>query len=133
MEDSKELNNKEEKQDEPNKKGSSSPLFNIYDKIHISIKTLDIIIGVLALAIVVIVIYGVSTGSGFVVSYNTLGGTNIDSQKYEYGDHVVVNEPIREGYRFDYWALDETCNTKANLDTMIVDTNFTLYACWKEN
>lgn len=125
-------NNKEEIKDEP-KKGPSSPLYNLYDKIHISVKTLDIIIGVLAIAIFVIAAYGATTGSGFIVEFNTLGGTSIESQKYEYGDHVEVAKPSREGYSFDYWALDEACSIKANLDTMIVDTNFTLYACWKQN
>lgn len=133
MEDNKDLKeNKEEIKDEP-KKGPSSPLYNLYDKIHISVRTLDIIIGVLAIAIFIICIYGATTGSGFTVEFNTLGGTPIESQKYEYGEHVVVETPSREGYSLDYWALDEACSIKANLETMIVDTNFTLYACWKEN
>lgn len=132
MEDNKIEENKEEIKDEP-KKGPSSPLFNIYDKIHISVRTLDIIIGVLAIAIIAVVAYGVGKGNGFTVKFDTLGGTPIEAQKYEYGELVEVEDPTREGYTLDYWALDEACSIKANLDTMIVDTNFTLYACWKEN
>lgn len=118
--------------DEPNKQGSSSALYNLYDRIPISIRTLDFIIAGLAIAIIAVLVYGMKTGNGFTVTFNTLGGTSIESQNYEYGEYVEVEDPTREGYEFDHWALDEACTITAHLDTMIVDTDFTLYACWEE-
>ena len=89
----------------------------------------DKIIGVLFVAIVICVVIGL-TNNGFKVDFNSLGGSYIESKRYEYGEKVEVENPTREGYEFDYWALDENCNIRANLDTMIVDSDFTLYACW---
>ena len=83
----------------------------------------------LFVAIVICVVIGL-TNNGFKVDFNSLGGSYIEPKRYEYGEKVEVENPTREGYEFDYWALDENCNIRANLDTMIVDSDFTLYACW---
>ena len=113
---------------------NNSPLKlrGLYSKINISVKTLDYIIAGLALAIVLCIIIGLTTNNGFTVNFNTMGGTYIESQKHDYGDYIEVEKPTRQGYRFDHWALDEACSISANLETMIVDSDFTLYACWLE-
>ena len=120
------MEDKEIKKTESNNNGepNSSPLQlrGLYSKVKISVKTLDKIIGVLFVAIVICVVIG--------VDFNSLGGSYIEPKRYEYGEKVEVENPTREGYEFDYWALDENCNIRANLDTMIVDSDFTLYACW---
>lgn len=107
-------------------------LRGLYSKINISIKTLDRIIVVLFLAILFCIIYGLKN-DGFLVSFNSLGGSYIEPIKYEYGDKVIIENPTREGYKFDYWALDENCQIRANLDNIIVENDFTLYACWLKN
>ena len=114
---------------------NNSPLKlrGLYSKINISVKTLDYIIAGLALAIVLCIIIGLTTNNGFTVNFNTMGGTYIESQKHDYGDYIDVKKPTRQGYRFDHWALDEACSISANLETMIVDSDFTLYACWLED
>ena len=127
MEDKNLNNNKGEDDNSPLK------LRGLYSKINISVKALDYIIAGLALAIVLCIIIGLTTNNGFTVNFNAMGGTYIESQKYDYGEYVKVKEPTREGYRFDHWALDEACSISANLETMIVDSDFTLYACWLEN
>ena len=113
---------------------NNSPLKlrGLYSKINISVKTLDYIIAGLALAIVLCIVIGLTTNNGFTVNFNTMGGTYIESQKHDYGDYIEVEKPTRQGYRFDHWALDEACSISANLETMIVDSDFTLYACWLE-
>ena len=127
MEDKNLNNNKGEDNNSPLK------LRGLYSKINISVKTLDYIIVGLALAIVLCIVIGLTTNNGFTVNFNTMGGTYIESQKHDYGDYVEVEKPTREGYRFDHWALDEACSISANLETMIVDSDFTLYACWLED
>ena len=127
MEDKNLNNNKGEDNNSPLK------LRGLYSKINISVKTLDYIIVGLALAIVLCIVIGLTTNNGFTVNFNTMGGTYIESQKHDYGDYIEVEKPTRQGYRFDHWALDEACSISANLETMIVDSDFTLYACWLED
>ena len=131
------MEDKDFKNKKSNNKGeySNSPLQlrGLYSKVKISVKTLDYIIGGLALAIVVCIVIGLTANNGFTVSFNTMGGSYIEAQKHDYGDYVKVDDPTREGYVFDHWALDDGCSISANLDTMIVDTDFTLYACWFKN
>ena len=131
------MEDKDFKNKNSNNKGeySNSPLQlrGLYSKVKISVKTLDYIIGVLVAGLIICIIIGLTTNNGFTVSFNTMGGSYIETQKHDYGDYVEVEEPTRDGYTFDHWALDEGCNISANLDTMIVDTDFTLYACWFKN
>ncbi len=121
---------------ESNNKGEDiSPLQlrGLYSKVKISVKTLDYIIGVLVAGLIICIVIGLTANNGFTVSFNTMGGSYIEAQKHDYGDYVEVEKPTRDGYSFDHWALDEGCSISANLDTMIVDTDFTLYACWLKN
>lgn len=106
-------------------------LRGLYGKAKISVKTLNIVITVGIIAIVVLVIFGVST-NGYNVEFNTMGGTYIEPRKMYYNDQIEVDNPTREGFEFDHWALDEACGITANLDTLRVDSNVTLYACWKD-
>ena len=121
---------------ESNNKGEDiSPLQlrGLYSKVKISVKTLDYIIGVLVAGLIICIVIGLTANNGFTVSFNTMGGSYIEAQKHDYGDYVEVEKPTRDGYSFDHWALDEGCSISANLDTMIVDPDFTLYACWLKN
>ncbi len=131
------MEDKDLKTNESNDKGESdnSPLKlrGLYSKVKISVKTLDYIIAVLVACLILCVVIGLTSHNGFTVTFNTMGGSYIEYQKHDYGDYVEVKEPTREGYSFDHWALDEACSISANLDTMIVDTDFTLYACWLKN
>ncbi len=125
--------NKNESNNKGEDKNSPLQLRGLYSKVKISVKTLDYIIGVLVAGLIICIVIGLTTNNGFTVNFNTMGGSYIEAQKHDYGDHVEVDNPTREGYEFDHWALDEGCSISANLDTMIVDTDFTLYACWLKN
>ncbi len=108
---------------------SFKQLRGLYSKVNISVKTLNIIIIVASLAILILIAIGMMD-RGYLVEFNTMGGTYIEPQKLMYGDQIIVEEPSREGYKFDKWALDEACKITADLDTLRVDGPFTLYACW---
>ena len=101
----------------------------LYSKVNISVKTLNIIIVVASLAIVICIMIGLKD-RGYLIEFNTMGGSYIEPQKLMYGDEISVEEPSREGYRFEKWALDEGCKITADLDSLRVDGPFTLYACW---
>lgn len=103
----------------------------LYSKVNISVKTLNIIIVVASLAIVICILIGLKD-RGYLIEFNTMGGSYIEPQKLMYGDEISVEEPSREGYRFEKWALDEGCKITADLDSLRVDGPFTLYACWIE-
>ena len=103
----------------------------LYSKVNISVKTLNIIIVVASLAIVICILIGLKD-RGYFIEFNTMGGSYIEPQKLMYGDEISVEEPSREGYRFEKWALDEGCKITADLDSLRVDGPFTLYACWIE-
>ena len=110
---------------------SFKQLRGLYSKVNISVKTLNIVIIVASIAIVICIALGLMD-RGYLVEFNTMGGSYIEPQKLMYGDEVVVEDPSREGYRFEKWALDEACKVTADLDTLKVDGPFTLYACWIE-
>jgi len=110
---------------------NNAPKFRgLYKNVKISVKSLDIIITVLAIAIIGCIIYGLSD-QGYTIKFNSMGGSYIEPQKLMYGQEIIVEEPQRDGYTFDYWSIDEACKIKADLETLRVDGSFELYACYK--
>lgn len=106
-------------------------LRGLYAKVNISVKSLNIIILVLAVALVVCMIIGVSN-AGFVVRFDSLGGTAVESQKLMYGELIEVQEPpVREGYVFDGWYLDQDLTRPWDINKDIVTESLTLYAGWR--
>ena len=106
-------------------------LRGLYAKVNISVKSLNIIILVLAAALIVCMVIGVSN-AGFVVRFDSLGGTAVESQKLMYGDLIEVHEPpTREGYIFDGWYLDPDMTRPWDLSKDTVTESLTLYAGWK--
>lgn len=103
----------------------------LYSKVNISVKSLNIIIVVLAAALVICMAIGVSNG-GFTVRFDSLGGTTVENQKYMYGELIEApTPPTREGYIFDGWYLDQNTTRPWNLEKDIVTESMTLYARWK--
>jgi len=106
-------------------------LRGLYSKVNISVKSLNIIIIVLAVALVACMAIGVSN-AGFTVQFNSLGGTTVESQKHMYGELITVpNPPTREGYLFDGWYLDQNTTRPWNLENDVVTESMTLYAGWR--
>ena len=72
------------------------------------------------------------------VSFNTMGGNNIDSIEVLDGDKLdLPNDPTKEStnntkYKFDTWYLDRECTQEFDLDSLIT-SDITLYAKWIES
>jgi uncharacterized repeat protein (TIGR02543 family) len=107
-------------------------LRGLYRHVKISVKTLDRIILVGIAAIVLVLIFAVSH-SGYTVTFDSKGGTDVASQELRYGDVIQEPEaPTREGYTFDGWYADENLGTLWDFGTA-VEGSMTLYAGWMQN
>ena len=76
-------------------------------------------------------IYPIYEINQYIISFDSLGGTSIDSIVLDYG--TLVNEPeipIKEGYQFMGWYLDTTYEYPYSF-TIIGDENIHLYARWE--
>lgn len=107
-------------------------LRGLYKNVHISVRSLNIIIIVLCAALIVCMAFGIAN-RGFTVSFNSMGGTAVESQKLMYGDLITEpDEPTREGYRFSGWYTDENLSIPWNLQEDKITESMTLYAGWDE-
>ena len=96
----------------------------------ISVKALDIIIAV-CIAVIIITTALSLLNPGYVVNFDSQGGTAVESGKYQYGDLLTgVETPTREGYTFGGWFRDPGCTLPWNLETDTVSEGMTLYALW---
>ena len=113
-------------------KEPQSSFRGLYRHVKISVKTLDkIIIGGIA-AIVILVLYGVAN-NGYVVSFDSKGGTDVAPQEAMYADYVVEPEdPYREGYVFTGWYSDENCIYLWDMENGQISQSMTLYAGWEK-
>ena len=99
---------------------------------NLTTRKLDIVIGV-CIALLIVSFLFVYQDRGYVVEFNTLGGTPVESQKLQYGDLVTVDEPpTREGYVFAGWYRDILCEEPWDLQTDTVEAAMILYAAWEE-
>lgn len=68
----------------------------------------------------------------FLIVFESNNGDSTLSEYLPAGDKVSMPEsPVREGYTFIGWFIDEECTIPWDLDTA-VNSNVTLYAGWKE-
>ena len=68
----------------------------------------------------------------YTVTFNTMGGLSVDSQKVQAGEACVEPvETLKSGYTFDGWYADYDC-TEVYDFSKAVNSNITLYAKWKE-
>lgn len=104
-------------------------LRGLYKHVKISVKTLDKVIICGLLAIVLVLWIGISK-SGYTVSFDSNGGTDVVSQDLNYGDTVAEPEsPTREGYQFGGWYMDEGLTIPWDFETPI-ENSMELYALW---
>lgn len=69
----------------------------------------------------------------FTVTFNTNGGSKIENVTVEKGGMIVKPAaPVKSGYIFDGWYMDEELTDAYDFDTVVTD-NMTLYAKWREN
>ena len=125
MEDNKIKNNESEKGETS---VSPSSLHNIYSYIKINPKTLDYIIIGLIVALVIVLIISLNN-RGFIIEFDSQGGTDIAAQKHMYGEQIEYHVPTRQGYRFKGWYLDKDCKNMWPNNQEITGS-MKLYACW---
>ena len=107
-------------------------LRGLYSKVKISVRTLNIIIVVLAVLLVACMAFGIAKG-GFHVSFDTQGGTPVETQTRMHGE--LIEEPAaptREGFEFDGWYLDPGGTMPWDVKEDAVTESMTLYAGWRE-
>ena len=119
-------------EEKDSRKEPQSSFRGLYRHVKISVKTLDkIIIGGIA-AIVILVLYGVAN-NGYVVTFDSKGGTDVAPQEAMYADYVVEPEnPYREGYVFTGWYSDENCIYLWDMENGQISQSMTLYAGWEK-
>lgn len=101
-----------------------------YGKLNVTVRQLDIVIGVCLVLLVVVLVHGF-VNRGYTVTFDSNGGTDVASQSLMYGDLVEDSgQPTREGYEFGGWYLDEGLTQPWDLETDTVSESMTLYASW---
>ena len=71
--------------------------------------------------------------STFTVKFDTNGGNNIASKTVKRNKKIeAIEEPVKAGFRFDGWYMDEALTEKFDPD-MKITSSMTLYAKWSES
>lgn len=103
----------------------------LYAKIKMSVKTANILVAVLGILLVGALIF-VTLHNGFTVSFDTNGGTSVESVKLLHGETLPeANAPTREGYVFTGWYTDRACTNPWGASDSVTGS-MTLYAGWAE-
>lgn len=125
------MNHTDKNKQEQKNTAPQRQLRGLYSKVNISVKSLNIIIIVLAAALIVCMAVGVSN-AGFTVQFDSLGGTTVQSQKRLYGELIEAPKPpTREGYSFAGWYLDQNMTRRWDMEKDTVTESLTLYAGWQ--
>lgn len=105
----------------------------IYRSTDVPIRILDKLIAVFIATIIFLVIIFAVNG-GYIISFDTDGGSQIATQKLRYGNYVTEPEtPIKPGYILKKWVTskDESLARKWFFETDKVEGDQTLYAVWE--
>ena len=104
----------------------------LYARVNMSLKTANIMVTVFIALLVAATVFIVSH-NGFTVSFDTDGGSNIESVKVMLSETVdIKEEPVKEGYTFTGWYTDRDCTESFDISTATVTTSMTLYAGWEK-
>ena len=87
-----------------------------------------IIFLIFLLGIIAILTLASCNGGMYSVTFDSNGGTEVEAQNALFGRVVEPDEPVREGYTFKGWYLDDK---KWNFMTDTVSGDTTLKASWK--
>ena len=102
----------------------------LYRHVKMSIKTANIL--VLAGIILLLFCMGfVVAHNGFTVTFDTNGGSYVESVKVMHGETVPPPEtPVKEGFVFQNWYLDRDCTQVWDMEADTATDSFTLFAGW---
>ncbi len=80
-----------------------------------------------------IVLYAKWIDAVSLVTFETNGGSEINSVYVKYNDVLSVKEPTKEGYSFGGWYLDEKYSNQFFVEKDPIINDLTLYAKWNPN
>lgn len=104
----------------------------IYGSKDVPIRILDgFIIG--AITFVVILVCWFATHGGYLVTFDTEGGSEVTAQTLKHGERIEEPEvPIKAGYTFGGWVTseDESLAKSWSFAEDLVEDDLTLYATW---
>ncbi len=104
----------------------------LYKNVKMSTKTASAIV-LVGIAVFIAVFCFAVNNNGFIIEFDTNGGTEINSIKAMHGDLLIVTEtPKKEGYTFVGWYRDKGCTTPWNRTTDTITGSMTLYAGWEK-
>lgn len=76
-------------------------------------------------------VYRASGSSTWLVSFNSMGGSTVQSQSVDDGEKATEpTAPTKDGYTFDGWYSDLALTTAWDFSTDVVTSNMMLYAKW---
>lgn len=76
-------------------------------------------------------VYRASGSSTWLVSFNSMGGSTVQSQSVADGEKATEpTAPTKDGYTFDGWYSDLALTTAWDFSTDVVTSNMMLYAKW---
>lgn len=102
----------------------------IYGSRDVPIRLLDGFIAVVIVIILALIIFFAVNG-GFYVTFDTAGGSQVDSQKLRHGSLIAEPEvPSKPGYTFAGWRLPGNEAADWNFAVDKVDGDLTLVAKW---
>lgn len=68
----------------------------------------------------------------YIISFNTDGGSAVDSIVLNAGDSLVLPDPpVKEGYVFTGWYSDRACTRPVNVSLFRARSNTTIFAGWE--
>jgi len=70
--------------------------------------------------------------NSYTITFNSNGGSSVEDIIVEYGGNVTTSVPIKEGYIFNGWYLDDTFTKPVNFSTMTTCNDLTFYAKWDD-
>lgn len=102
----------------------------LYAKVNMSVKTANIMVAVLAAALIAVSVF-VIKHNGFTVKFDTDGGSYIPAVKAMYSEKIDPQEPVKEGFRFTGWYTDRACTQSFDPATDEITGSTVLYAGWE--
>ena len=105
---------------------------NIYKGVKVSIGFIDvfILVGLVALTLAIVFL---SVNGGFDISFDSLGGSEVATQRLRYGEPISKPlPPTREGYIFLGWYEDKSLTKKVDFSSVVATSSTTVYASWQQ-
>lgn len=123
------MNGNEMKKEAP----GTRPTGGLYARVKMSMRTANIIVASLITVLVLASAFLISH-NGFTVSFDTDGGSHVDSVRVMHSDVLSLDcDPVKEGFTFTGWYTDRDCTNEWDMSTDAVTGSMTLYAGWSKN